>query len=83
MIFRQLFQREISANTNAKITYDLTQVSGSKKYFQTWVGIDYIKSGKTGRDGARFLVYKEEIAEENLLYDSGIIKQQDLRNLSI
>lgn len=71
------FSKGISANTNAKITYDLTQVSGSKKYFQTWVGIDYIKSGKTGRDGARFLVYKEEIAEENLLYDSSIIKQQD------
>lgn len=71
------FAQGISANTNAQITYDLTRISGVKKYFQTWIGIDYIKSGKTGRDGARFLVYKEEIAEENLLYDSDIIKQQD------
>ena len=71
------FSKGISANTNAQITYDLTQISGMKKYFQTWVGIDYIKSGKTGRDGARFLIYKDEIAEENLLYDSDIIKQQD------
>ena len=71
------FSKGISANTNAQITYDLTRISGTKKYFQTWVGIDYIKAGKTGRDGARFLIYKEEAAEENLLYDSGVIKQQD------
>ena len=71
------FANGLSANTNAQITYDLSKVAGTEKYFQTWLGIDYIKAGKTGRDGAKFLIYKEEVSEENLLYDSGIIKQAD------
>ena len=71
------FTKGSSANTNAQITYDLSKVEGTEKYFQTWLGIDYIKSGKTGRDGAKFFIYKEEVAEENMLYESGVIKQAD------
>ena len=71
------FTKGLSANTNAQITYDLSKVEGTEKYFQTWLGIDYIKSGKTGRDGAKFFIYKEEVAEENMLYESGVIKQAD------
>ena len=38
---------------------------------------DYVKYGKTGRDGATFRFYKDEVSEENLLYDTGAIVQQD------
>ena len=60
------FTKGLSANTNAQITYDLSKVEGTEKYFQTWLGIDYIKSGKTGRDGAKFFIYKEEVAEKKI-----------------
>lgn len=71
------FDKGISANTDAQIIYDLSGYAGAEKYFQTWVGIDYVKYGKTGRDGATFRFYKDEVSEENLLYDTGAIVQQD------
>ena len=71
------FEKGISANTDAQIAYDLSEYAGVEKQFQTWVGIDYVKYGKTGRDGATFRFYKDSVAEENLLYDTGAIIQQD------
>ena len=71
------FEKGISANTDAQIIYDLSEYAGVEKQFQTWVGIDYVKYGKTGRDGATFRFYKDSVAEENLLYDTGAIIQQD------
>ena len=60
-----------------QIIYDLSDYAGVEKQFQAWVGIDYVKYGKTGRDGASFRFYKDSVAEENLLYDTGAIVQQD------
>ena len=71
------FDKGISANTDAQIIYNLSEYAGVEKQFQTWVGIDYVKYGKTGRDGATFRFYKDSVAEENLLYDTGAIIQQD------
>ena len=41
------------------------------------MGIDYIKSTKTNRDGANFIFYKDSISEENKLAESGVILQPD------
>ena len=71
------FDKGISANADAQIIYDLSDYAGVEKQFQAWVGIDYVKYGKTGRDGASFRFYKDSVAEENLLYDTGAIVQQD------
>ena len=71
------FEKGISANTDANISFDLSSFAGKEVHFQTWVGIDYIKYNKTGRDGAAFKFYKDSVSEENLLYDAGRIGQQD------
>ncbi|WP_230399463.1 glycoside hydrolase family 2 TIM barrel-domain containing protein [Novisyntrophococcus fermenticellae] len=71
------FDKGISANADAMVSYDLSAFEGMQKHFQAWVGIDYIKYTKTGRDGAEFLFYKDSVSAENLIYDAGIIKQQD------
>ncbi len=71
------FEKGISANSDAMIIYDLSTLAGVEKRFQAWVGIDYVKFGKTGRDGAAFLFYKDSVSEENLIYDAGRIGQQD------
>lgn len=72
-----VFEKGISANTNASISFDLTSFAGKTMRFQTWTGIDYVKYNKTGRDGATFMFYKNEVSEENLLYSTGAIGQQD------
>ena len=73
------FERGLSANATAQITYDLSSLAelDGTKTFSCWLGIDYIKSGKTGRDGAAFRIYRDSVAEENLLSDAGTIVQQD------
>ncbi len=73
------FERGISANATAQITYDLSGLSDldGEKTFSCWLGIDYIKHGKTGRDGAGFRIYKDSVSDENLLLDAGTIIQQD------
>ncbi len=69
------FDQGLSANTNCTMKFDLTGLNA--KRLQTWVGIDWVKSTKTGRDGADFRFYKDSIAEENSLHDSIAIGQQD------
>ena len=72
-----VFDKGLSANANAKIVYDLTQLPKTDKplIFRAWVGIDYLKDGKTGRDGAKFTFYKDSISDENVLYDASTIVQ--------
>ncbi|MFA9465797.1 MAG: glycoside hydrolase family 2 TIM barrel-domain containing protein [Velocimicrobium sp.] len=67
------FAQGMSANTDATFTYELTGINA--KRFQAWVGIDYLKSTKTTRDGANFIFYKDSIAEGNKIYETGIILQ--------
>ncbi len=71
------FEKGLSANTNAEIIYDLSSIKDieGEKTFTAWIGIDFIKDGKAGRDGAKFLFYKNERTEENLLLDAGTIVQ--------
>lgn len=75
--FQSVFADGLSANTNALIEYDLSQFAGQNLTFHSWAGIDWSKSGKTGRDGARFLFYKDSVAEENLLHDAGVVGQTE------
>lgn len=72
-----VFEYGISANAAAQIIYDLRALPAGEKTFSTWVGIDYLKASKTGRDGAAFRFYKDSVSEDNLLYDAGTIGQQD------
>lgn len=72
---QKTFEQGLSANANATLVFDLSGIEAER--FEGYVGIDYAKSGKTGRDGARFYFYKDSVAEENLLADSGVINQAD------
>lgn len=69
------FDYGLSANAPAQITYDLSSLPAGTKTLRTWIGIDYIKAGKTGRDGASFAFYKDSVEEVNKLYDAGTIMQ--------
>lgn len=72
---KKVFDQGISANANATFTYDLSDVEAD--YFEGYVGIDFVKAGKTGRDGVKFFFYKDSISEENLLAETGVIMQAD------
>ena len=72
---RKVFAQGLSANTDATLTFDLSGIKAER--FEGYVGIDYIKSTKTNRDGANFIFYKDSISEENKLAESGVILQPD------
>ncbi len=72
---RKVFAQGLSANTDATLTFDLSGIKAER--FEGYVGIDYTKSTKTGRDGANFIFYKDSISEENKLAESGVILQPD------
>ena len=72
---RKVFEQGISGNTDATMVFDLSSIPAER--FEGYVGIDYTKAGKTERDGARFYFYKDSVSDENLLADSGVIKQPD------
>ena len=71
------FDQGLSANANATLVYDLSSLPQNEKTltFSAWVGIDFLKDGKTGRDGAKFTFYTDSISDENLLYDAGTVVQ--------
>ncbi|MCI8635700.1 MAG: DUF4981 domain-containing protein [Eubacterium sp.] len=71
---RKVFEQGISGNTDATLVFDLSSIPAER--FEGYVGVDYIKAGKN-KDGVRFYFYKDSVSEENLLADSGIIKQPD------
>lgn len=62
---QKTFDQGISANTDCTMKFDLSEINA--KRLQAWIGIDYIKASKSGRDGARFEFYKNEKTAENLL----------------
>lgn len=69
------FDQGLSGNADCTMVFDL---AGRKaKRLQAWVGIDFIKAEKTGRDGVRFEFYKDSKSEENLLAKTNTIIQQD------
>lgn len=72
---QKTFEQGISANTDCTMVFDLSGIEADR--FEGYVGIDYVKSSKTGRDGANFIFYKDSISEENKLAESGTIGQQD------
>ena len=72
---RRVFDQGLSGNANATLVFDLSSIPADR--LEGYVGIDYTKAGKTGRDGARFFFYKESVGQENLLADSGVINQPD------
>lgn len=72
---KKVFEQGISANTDCTMVFDLSGIEADR--FEGYVGIDYVKSGKTGRDGANFIFYKDSISEENKLAESGTILQPD------
>ena len=57
------------------MVFDLSGIEADR--FEGYVGIDYVKSGKTGRDGANFIFYRDSISEGNKLAESGTILQPD------
>lgn len=72
---QKVFDQGLSANANATLVFDLSGIEADR--FEGYVGIDFTKAGKTSRDGARFLFYKDSVSEENKLADSGVIKQPE------
>ena len=72
---KKVFEQGISANTDCTMVFDLSSIEADR--FEGYVGIDYVKSGKTSRDGANFIFYKDSISEENKLAESGTILQPD------
>lgn len=72
---QKTFTQGISANANATFVYDLSEIEAD--YFEGYVGIDYTKAGKTGRDGVSYFFYKESVSDENKLAETGTIMQAD------
>lgn len=72
---KKVFEQGISANTDCTMVFDLSGIEADR--FEGYVGIDYVKSGKTNRDGVEFRFYKDSISEENKLAESGVILQPE------
>lgn len=71
---QQTFEQGLSANTDCTMTFDLTGKNAKK--LQAWVGIDWTKAEKTGRDGVNFKFYKDSTTG-TLLHETGVIMQAD------
>ncbi len=76
---QKVFDQGLSGNAKATMVFDLSGVKAGR--FEGYVGIDYVKVNKTGKDGVRYYFYKDSFnqdnLQENLLADSGVIKQPD------